>query len=275
MPVGFGPSVGPRQGPDGTRFNGEWARTATAHVSYRTEADALASVLPPGFAPAADPIVRVQTLQNTDFAWLAGRGYNWTEVLFSATYHSEKGPVSGDFVAVMWESKADPIIPGREELGLPKLFADVPDVRSVNGRSFSTASWDGFQFMEMTLEDLVVGPWPTEKEADAVTTSLGLGGSEGRPRLYYKYMPRTGDWANPDVAYVTVAPASNYEVKVLESWTGDGVVAFNRARWEDLPTFCNIVNAIADLPVLEFTGAGFSRALVAFNDLADSQHILP
>jgi hypothetical protein len=47
------------------------------------------------------------------------------EVLIPATFRGELDVVEGDFVAVMWESLAEPIIPGREEIGLPKLFADA------------------------------------------------------------------------------------------------------------------------------------------------------
>jgi hypothetical protein len=274
MPVGFGPMIGPRQGPNGTRFNGTWSRCTTVAVSYRTDRDAIAGVLPPGFEPADDPIVRVQTLYNTDLGWLAGRGYNWAEVLFPAVYHGAHDVVEGDFVSVMWESLAEPIMPGREELGLPKLFADIPPLRSDASGTVMEASWDGFRFLETRLDGLDLQPWPSDREATAEITHLGLGGDTGRQRLYYKYIPRTGDWGKADAAYATASAPSNYDMKVLETWRGTGTVTFTRSRWEDLPTFSHISNALADLPVREYMGASMSRVMMAFNDLADDQRIL-
>lgn len=271
MPYGFGPSVGPRQGPDGRSFNGEWARTTTVGVAFRTEHDALVPLMPPGFEPTAEPTVRVQCHFNTDFAWLAGRGYNFAEVLFSAVYRGEEDEVEGDFVAVMWESMADPCIPGREEIGLPKLYADIPDLAVGQPSTRWDASWEGFRFLEVELDGLSLQPWPREREAEAEVVRLGIGGSAGRHRMYYKYIPRTGDWGEADAAYATVSPPGNYDMKVLEGWSGSGSVTFHPARWEDLPTFYNVANALAGLPVLEVTDAMMGRAMVAFNDLRDQR----
>jgi hypothetical protein len=78
-------------------------------------------------------------------------------------------------------------------------------------------------------------------------------------------------WDQADVAYATVSPPGNYEMKLLESWSGTGNVAFHEARWEDLPTMANIVNALAALPVHEVTNCSMGRVLVAFNDLSDQR----
>lgn len=271
MPTVFGPSVGPRQGPGGRRFNGEWSRAQTVGISYRTDKDALARFLPRGFEPADDPIVRVQCNFNTDFAWLAGRGYNFAEVLFAAVFDGEEDHVEGDFVAVMWESKADPILPGRDEIGLPKLFADIPDLEVGGTGPHVRASWEGFEFLTLELDGYTLPPWPTEKEETAEIVRLGIGGSSGRSRMYHKYIPRTGEWDQADADYMTVSAPSNYEMRVLETWEGDGHVVWNDARWEDLPTFVQVVNGMASLPVLEVTNASIARAMVSFNDLRDQR----
>src|SRR5438045_1820107 len=116
MPVGFGPSLGPRQGPDGRKFNGELYRSTHVSVETPVDGDRLAKVLPPGFEPAPNPIVRIQTNYLRDVPWLAGRAYNFAEVLFSVIYRGQSDVVEGELVAVMWESMADPIISGREEI---------------------------------------------------------------------------------------------------------------------------------------------------------------
>lgn len=274
MPYGFGPSEGPRQGPDGRNFNGEWSRCTTLAITARSDRESIEALLPPGFVASEDATVKVQTHFNTDFAWLAGRGYNFTEVLFSAIYEGEVDRVEGDFVAVMWESMPEPVLPGREEIGLPKLFAEIPWFESAAGRTTMQADWDGFRFFDATLDGLDLGPWPDALEAEAEIVKLGLGGGAGRHRLYYKYIPATGAWGEADAAYATASPPGNYEMKMIESWSGLGSFEFHQARWEDIPTFSNVVNKLADLPIYEFTGASMGRVLIGFNDLREGQMVL-
>jgi hypothetical protein len=276
MPYGYGPSLGPRQGPNGLSFNGDWSRVTTVGVAFRTDADAVAALLPPGFVPADDPIVRFQCHFNTDFGWLAGRGYHFAEVLFAARFEGEQDQIEGDFVSVMWESKPDPAIPGREEIGLPKIFGTIPDLEDVqkgDGNTYMEISWEGFKFLELELTGLELKPWPSAAEEGAESTKVGLGSSKGRHRMYYKYIPRTGEWGAADAEYVTYSPPSNYEAKPLESWSGTGSVRFNPSTWEDLPTMAHIVNRLAALPCHEVTDAMMARALIAFNDLRADQRI--
>jgi len=275
MPVGFGPTLGPRQGPDGTNFNGTLSRCDSFSIAFESDKEAVDSLLPPGFVAPEKPTVLVQTHCNYDVAWLAGRGYNFMEVLFSATFEGEEESVEGDFVSVMWESIPDPVLPGREEIGLPKLFADVSNLETAHGGSRISASWDGFEFACMEFRALEApGPWPYGAEESSPTTRAGLGGKSGKPRLYYKYFPRTGSLEEPDVAYTTMTPTGNYDIKVLDTWAGTGEVDFYPARWEQLPTMAHIVNKLADLPVHEYLGASWSRFVLAFDDLTSTQRIV-
>ncbi len=142
-----------------------------------------------------------------------------------------------------------------------------------DGNTRMEISWEGFRFLELELHGLELPAWPSEAEANAEITKVGLGSSKGRHRMYYKYIPRTGDWGAADAEYVTYSPPSNYEAKPLESWSGEGTVKFNPSTWEDLPTMAHIVNRLAALPVHEVTDAMMARALIAFNDLRADQRI--
>jgi hypothetical protein len=273
MPVSFGPSLGPRQGPGGRRFTGELSRTTLLSVPFLTEASNLARLLPPGFEPGQEPIVTVRIHYNQGLPWLAGRSYNYVEVLFRAVFAGEQDRVEGDFVAVMWEGMADAIIVGREEAGHPKLFADVPDPAVTGDSTRGIASWCGFVFAEFEFTGLQLGPWPAELE-DAAPPAQPHEGLVARPRLNYKYVPNSVDLDRPDAAYVIMIPAGTYPQRILETWRGEGQVQFNQARWEDLPTFAQIVNHLAALPVKEWRQASMTRILRSFNDLRDVMRIL-
>lgn len=272
MPVNFGPSWGPRQGPGGRRFTGMHA-TTYLNVSFLTDPAQLAQLLPPGHRPAAEPVVTIRSLYNRSFVWLAGRAYNYVEVLFRSVFEGERDKVEGEFVAVMWESMADAAFVGRDEAGHPKLFAEVPDPVVRNGTTYGEASWYGFKFYECSFPGLELGPWPTEKEATAPYSPP----SEmllTRPRLNYKYFPNAEDMEKADVAYTVMAPAGHFKQQVLERWSGPANFKFNPARWEDLPTFGNISNALAELKVVENRGGSMVRMLREFNDLRGTLKIL-
>jgi len=58
--------------------------------------------------------------------FLAGGGYNLMGINLAATFAGAEDHLSGEYVLVLWENQVNPIIRGRELLGVPKLFADIP-----------------------------------------------------------------------------------------------------------------------------------------------------
>jgi acetoacetate decarboxylase len=54
--------------------------------------------------------------------YLAGRGYNIVFVTVAAKFSGNKDKLEGDYVLVIFENDAIPIITGRELLGAPKDF---------------------------------------------------------------------------------------------------------------------------------------------------------
>ena len=83
-------------------------------------------------------------------------------------------------------------------------------------------------------------------------------------------MPRTGEWGTADVEYAVLTPAEGSNAKVHEDLAGEGSLNWNPARGEDLPTFYQVVNALADLEVKEFIGGGLTRSIGA-KDLSDQR----
>jgi hypothetical protein len=260
MPTHFGPSLGPRQGPDGRTFEGRTNRWTTISVTFRTNPDQLESLLPPGFSLDGEPAVTVAAGYGTDLEWLAGRGYNVLGVSFPARYDGEEDHVRGNFLTVLWENLADPILTGRDDLGISKIWCELPPPRSHQGQTTCIASWLGFTFCELTVERLHP---PDREDADAGAGEPAVG------TLHYKYIPRTQHWGDSDVAYATYTPPSTVGT-VVESLRGEGRVAFRHATWAEMPTQCTIVNAFAALEVLGWCGASLVTTLGA-GDVSDQQ----
>jgi hypothetical protein len=259
MPVSFGPAPGPRQKHDGTPWKAEESGTANvqwATTTYRTDRTRLDALLPPGFTINGEALVHVTLGFFRNLYWLAGRGYGLVSVDVPVVYTGKTEAVAGGLCLAIWEGRPDAIMTGREELGFPKLFADIPDVRlePQTGRIGGEASWLDFKFFEFEMTGLQSAPAGERR----------LLGAPGAP-IFFKYMPRTGPFGTGgcDVAYATTShplPGAAAATSTIDfagadfqRWKGTGGrVRWNRATFEQLPTTCHVVNGVADLGILEY-----------------------
>ena len=243
MPVGFGPAVGPRQRADGQPWDDPMARIEVTAVSFLTDPAHLRRLLPPGLDLDGEPVVSIELMRISELQWLAGRGYCTLGVRFPGRCAGKTRTFRGPFLAVLWENMADPIITGREELGFAKLYCDIPPPRSLEGRRCHVASWEGHRFMTMVVEGLVPS---------------NAGSAVGDGTLHYRYVPAVGAGGAAQVKGVVVTPPAP-RTELIDHACGQGTVRFHKSTWEELPTLHHIVNALADLPVLESRGATVSN----------------
>jgi hypothetical protein len=256
MPFVFGPTVGPRQGPDGEVFDYSEAPRRSASVSFLTDAGVLSRYLPPRCELQGEPVVTVELAELLDLEWLAGRSYSMLGVRFPVAYRGESESVSGPFLAVLWENRPEPILSGREELGFAKLYAQLPPPRVLRGRHVYEASWEGHTFLTMTLSDLV-----DAKPPQSTPTQGGV--------LHHRYFPAVSE-GGQSIDEMVITPAGGASVTYDLFKRGAGAIEFHRSTWEQLPTMFHIVNALADLPVLEMRGAALVHSRGA-KDLSDQR----
>lgn len=264
MPVVFGPSGSPRYAPVPE------AHCAAAHSHQRlthyavvrsTEAS-LQKVLPAGFSVRGEPMMSWEFVYMTNIHWLAGRGYNMLLVRIPVRWQSPDGQVVRDgwFQPVVWENLCEPILSGREELGWAKLFADLPAPQLSDGTHRMHAAWDGFRFMEMALSDL--------QPSSAAPVGQG-------PVLHHKYVPATGAWGEADVDCITVTPVGGTTPRVMAHWeTRQAQLQINPARWQDMPTQCQVVNGLHAVTLGEVVRAGIFSS-EGGKDLSDQYQLWP
>jgi hypothetical protein len=250
MPTHFGPMSGPRARPDGSRFPDPDERIKeTYSISFYSDADVLAGLLPDDFQLFGDPIVTVTFSYMTDIAWLAGRGYNMLGVSIPARVRDEGRYVVGPFLLVLWENLADPIITGREQLGFNKIFCDLPSVH-VDGDSVTCqASWMGHLFAELNVSGLEPGTAPA---APALPPD-----HERAAMLHLRYFPKIGSLAEAEVCEAVISPSGSG--KVEETKVGEGSLTFFETRWEDMPTQFHVVEAIRRLPRRQMLPSVYQR----------------
>ncbi len=231
MPTHFGPAPGPRQVPDDVVVDPKRSpRRLSVAASFLTDPVVL-----------EQQVVTVEFHHMTDIDWLAGRGYTMIWVGWPATFTGSRDRATGKFLAVVWENLADPIITGRDEIGHPKLYAEIAEPRRWNGAQICTAGWMGFRFLELEVSQL--------HDTDADRQGAASDGT-----LILKYTPRTGAWGETDLCQVTLTPADDPDNHIEQRQTGAGTVRFHKASWSDLPTMHHVVNALAALPVIEARG---------------------
>lgn len=273
MPTHFGPATGPRKGPDRKAF--DWTngpKNTALTVTFLSKREQMQKLLPPGFTIAGEPVVSVTMTYMTEIPWLAGRGYNTLGVSFPVAFNGTQDKARGTFLLILWENLTDPIITGREELGFSKLYAELPPARMFADTARVTASWLEFPFLDMAITGLTQETTGAAGAAGAAGATGATGASELRGQMHWKYMPRTGEWGKADASYAVITPAGGSAQRTLERWTGKGTVKFHRARWEDMPTQYMVVNAFADLDVVEFRGATITKS-VGGKDLSDQRII--
>jgi hypothetical protein len=240
MPVVFGPSVSPRQMPDGSPANMTTARVTVAGVKFLTDAQRLDRLLPPGFTLDGEPVVTAEFFYFTHLEWLAGRGYNIVKVDYPARFQGKRDTAKGPFLAVLWENRTDCCTTGREEVGYAKIFADIFPPAVAKGEQRYLAAVDGHPIVQMRLHDIVETTPPAAAAVDGV--------------LHYYYVPKIGHPGVAEVEHAVISPTVPNPPKIRKFFSARGDVDFPRATFEQLPTQFMIVNALADLPKLELRG---------------------
>jgi hypothetical protein len=129
-------------------------RRLSVAASFLTDPVVLEQHLPEGFTLAGEPVVTVEFHHMTDIDWLAGRRYTMIHVGWPATFTGSRDRATGKFLAVVWENLADPIITGRDEIGHPKLYAEIAEPRRWNEAQICAAGWMGFRFLELEVSQL-------------------------------------------------------------------------------------------------------------------------
>ncbi|KAF4625093.1 hypothetical protein G7Y89_g13079 [Cudoniella acicularis] len=256
-PVAFGPSPGPRQDILGKDQPSLQQTFVTASIKFKTSRTFLQNLFPTAsfkfqsHGTVAYASFSVTTLGN--MTWLGGGGYNHFGLyIHGVTYTKADGSViNGTYMPVLFENLADPIITGRDELGMPKIYCAIDTHRRKHGYHMS-AGWQGAKFCDFHLEGL--------EEVDASGTKGTIGGEDDEGILVYRYVPKVGIRGEADVEYPVVVPHKEESKKVPSTVKSVSVakkasIKFDKLDQEALPTVHYVVSVLADIPCYEVVSA--------------------
>lgn len=154
--------------------------TEAVTITYLTDPEIVAAVLPRPLRPAAEPLVRIQ-LQRVRIEGLAPFG----SAVFSVTARHDD--VEGDYPLFMPQSTEQSVTGGRETFGEPKKLARI-EVERDGDRV--TAAVDRLGYQLIRVEGRVIGP--AELPPDQVNTEF-----------YFKFLraPDGGGITDPHLVY--------------------------------------------------------------------------
>lgn len=259
MPVAFGPAPGPRQDIWGNPQPSLLQTFLTASIKFKTSATFLKNLFPTESfkfkSPGSVTYASFSTTTLGNMTWLGGGGYNHFGLYIHGVQYTKKDgtTIDGTYMPLLFESLTDPIVSGRDELGMPKVYCAI-DIHRRSSSYRMAASWQGAKFCDFALEGL--------ENIDPAEEKGTIGGESDYGILVYKYIPAVGrDMRGvADVEYPVVVPHAE-EAEVVPSSVKavarpkKAQVTFDKLDFEALPTLHHIVSVLADIPIYEVIGA--------------------
>ncbi|KAL4889915.1 hypothetical protein BDV59DRAFT_210032 [Aspergillus ambiguus] len=259
MPIAFGPMPGPRQTHLGVPRDGTKSTFTTASIKFKTSRTVLQNLFPPGrsgwrfTSPGTVAYASFSQTTLNNMEWLGGSGYHHIGLyVHGVEYVKKDGSIlKGSYLPILFESLTDPIVSGREELGMPKLYTSVDVYRRAKSYRIRTG-WEGALWGNFLLEGLV--------EVDPSTATGGISGENDAGILAYKYIPKSGRknkntaaeehpvWdpfseaiPKPTPKRLYTAAKASFQIDALD--------------WEQLPTLHHVISRLAEVPVYKIMGA--------------------
>ncbi|KAK4230153.1 hypothetical protein QBC38DRAFT_56256 [Podospora fimiseda] len=246
LPLAFGPLQSPRQDllgrPQAQTLD---AKTITHNVRFKTSATYLRNWLPSASFSFTFPGTVAEAsfccVELKNLGWLGGFGYNYFGLwIHGIQYRCEDGTMyKGSWLPVLFENEANPIITGREDLGMPKVFCDI----NIEENTIE-CSWKGRRWLKMEMGGL-------QEEKESVKQ-----GQDDDNLLLWRYVPAVGEPGKADAEYPVIVEGKSKDLIVVDKkMVGKrGKVDFDdygETLMEKFPTIGGIVKGLADVPIFE------------------------
>lgn len=207
-------------------------------LQYETDPAAIPPLLPPSYKPGKSPSVTIMFIDSNGVDFMAGGGYRFASVAVAARFDGEAGHMEGDYVLIMPENDTRPIIMGREFLGMPKFFADISSIRTLdNGHLRCEASLWGHPLFGLDIA-------PPFKKQNPLVVRAAAAQVNKTPAFGYKYIASLN--GPPDADYPTVMWS---ETEIERLWFGaTGEFHIGNAREQDIGLLAPAFEVLRSLP---------------------------
>lgn len=243
---------------DRKEFKLAYPQVEVLAFQYLTDPEALAALLPECYHPGKESLVTIVFSQNNGLSFMAGGGYRLASFQVEACFDGKHDHIIGDYILVMFENQTWSIIGGREDLGVPKLYADIPAIKLLpDGHLRCEATYWGHLLFGLDV--------PPLKQQTFIVRSVASRQINARPWLAYKYIPALD--GPPDADYPTI---TRNDTKVEKLWMGNKAnLRFGTARNEDIGVVKTLLDELATLTIIRpVQGVHFTGSAVLRYDLS-------
>lgn len=228
-------------------------------ISFETQEEALLRIIPEDF-DLTSPTVNVQFADCREVEWMSGGEYRLIQASVPVRYVKNGEALDGEYVLVIWENKACPIIGGREEDGMPKIFADIASLRHSGEHWFTAASYESNTFLKIDLNQ--------ERELSEEELKLVNEHSKAMNFFAWRYIPELGK-AGAALSHATLYPQ---EAKIEKAWECEGKIDWPKFDLEMNMLQFRIINTMSGLPVLKYGKAMMTKGSARLN-VGDSRSL--
>lgn len=211
-------------------------KAAMLTVTFETDRAELERYIPEELELRA-PEVQVALSQLTEINWLAGGRYNLVSVSAPVRFGGDVDRVDAPYALVVWENRTAPILTGREQTGVPKIFADIEDLHIHRPHYATSVSYEGNTFLTMTFE---AGEPLSGADLDRAKATFGPLDTIG-----WRYIPKVGA-PGADLSQFILFPQA---MEVDRVYPGTGTLTWTELSPMQNPRQHHIIRALASLPV--------------------------
>ncbi|KAL1891090.1 hypothetical protein Sste5346_007916 [Sporothrix stenoceras] len=258
QPSVFGPMPGPRQDSIGRPVDAINGTFKTTSIRFKTSSTYLQTLFPtPAFRFARPGTIVEATFQVNEvdnLPWLGGGGYHFAGLWIHGVQYTKKdgSPLFGSYLPILFEDLADPIVSGRDELGMPKLFADIVGNKQEKSLEI-VVSWRGAEFIRLKLDNLHPAPTATDAEKTGPPPSpLAAPPPPDDGQFVYRYVPAVGKPGTPDAEYPVFLPhkgSTTPRVVDMTLASSEASLTFQAGDRTSLPTLHHVSAALAEIPI--------------------------
>ncbi|KAF2158261.1 FAD binding domain protein [Myriangium duriaei CBS 260.36] len=260
MPIAFGPMPGPRQSHLGIPRDAVESTFTSASIKFKTSRTVLQNLFPPGVSnyrftsPGTVAHCSFSCTTLNKMEWLGGSGYSHIGLyIHGVEYQKADGKViRGTYMPILFESLTDPIVSGREELGMPKLYTAIDIYRGTESYRIKTG-WQGSQWGNFQLHGL-------KYSSDPATATGKVSGEDDDGILVHRYVPKVGRSfkGEAEAQYSVFVPfAEDMPQPVTKRvWKADtATIDIDALGWDALPTLHHIISRLKEIPIFEVVSA--------------------
>ena len=220
-------------------------------MQFETDPEALLRIIPEDFE-LLQPLVNVQFANSREVDWMSGGEYRLVQLSAPVKYMGNSEGLVGEYVFIIWENKACPILGGREEDGMPKIFADIAMERHTGDHWFTSASYECNTFLKLDLD----------RKAELGANEIDEMNRNGKVNYFgWRVLPNLGKGGSA-ISHATLYPQ---EMTVSRAWAGEGSCTWTKLSPELHPLQSGYIATLSDLPVRRYTMAFMLKGVARLN----------